>query len=228
MVTCRTRARIRREDITIQFREGSPLAFGYAGEGGAFSVAGLMLGLFGASALAANQIVGAISSVLYMVPLGMSAAVAIRVGQAIGENTHFRLRRIGVAALATVVVWMTAVMVMLLVFADDIAKALSDEPAVIALAATMFVIFAAMQVADGVQATALGALRGMLDNTWPVVVTLICYWLFALPFAYVIAVPLRFGPNGVWLGYGAGLVLASILLLSRFFSKTRAKPKRDR
>ena len=227
MAICRTPVHVRRTDITIQFREGAPLALGYAGEGGAFSVAGLMLGLFGASALAANQIVGAISSVLYMVPLGMSAAVAIRVGQAIGEDTRFRLRVIGLAALAAVVVWMTAVMILLLVFGDDIANALSDEPAVITLAATMFVIFAAMQIADGVQATALGALRGMLDNTWPVAATLICYWLLALPFAYVLGVPLGFGPNGVWLGYGAGLVLASIVLVSRFLSKTRVDPKRE-
>ena len=221
MAAYRTDAPVRRSDILLQVREGSPLALGYAGEGGAFSVAGLMLGLFGASALAANQIVGSVSSVLYMVPLGMSAAVAIRVGQAIGENTRYRLRMIGLAGLATVIVWMAAVMAMLLIFGDDIANALSDEPAVITLAAAMFVIFAAMQIADGTQATALGALRGMLDNTWPVVATLICYWLLALPFAYLLAGPLGFGPNGVWLGYGAGLVLASIILVMRFWSKSK-------
>ncbi len=223
MTAYRTGAPVKPKDIIVQFREGSPLALGYAGEGGAFSVAGLMLGLFGASALAANQIVGSVSSVLYMVPLGMSAAVAIRVGQAIGEDARLRLRPIGWAALATVIVWMTAVMIMLLVLGDDIANALSDEPGVIALAATMFVIFAAMQIADGVQATALGALRGMLDNTWPVVATLICYWLLALPFAYGLAVPFGLGPNGVWLGYGAGLVLASLVLVWRFTTMTKLK-----
>lgn len=220
MQSYRTKAPIKRDDIMLQIREGSPLALGYAGEGGAFSVAGLMLGLFGASALAANQIVSSVSSVLYMVPLGMSAAVAIRVGQAIGGESESRLRKIGVAALGTVVAWMSMVMAMLLLFGDDIADALSEEPAVIALAATMFVIFAAMQIADGIQATALGALRGMLDNTWPVVATLICYWLIALPLAYVLAVPLGFGPNGVWIGYGAGLILASIVLVWRFAAKT--------
>ena len=221
MSAYRSSGPLKRDDVLVQFQKGSPLALGYAGEGGAFSVAGLMLGLFGASALAANQIVGSVSSVLYMVPLGMSAAVAIRIGQAIGENSRHRLRQIGIAALMTVVVWMSAVMLLLLVFGDDIAAALSDEPVVIALASTMFVIFAAMQIADGVQATALGALRGMLDNTWPVVATLICYWLVALPLAYVLAAPLNLGPNGVWIGYGTGLVLAAIALVGRFMRKTR-------
>ena len=153
----------------------------------------------------------------------VSAAVAIRIGQAIGGDSRHRLRRIGLAALVTVIIWMTAVMVMLLLFGDDIAAALSDEPAVIALAATMFVIFAAMQIFDGSQATALGALRGMLDNRWPVVATLICYWLLALPFAYMLAVQLDVGPNGVWIGYGVGSVLASTVLVARFWAKTRVR-----
>ncbi|MEQ8271519.1 MATE family efflux transporter [Algiphilus sp.] len=216
----RTNVGLQRSDIVVHFREGSPLALCYAGEGGAFAVAGLMLGLFGASALAANQIVGSVSSVLYMVPLGMSAAVAIRIGQAIGSNARCRLRMIGLVALATVVVWMSTVMALLLIFGDDIANALSSEPAVVALAATMFVIFAAMQIVDGIQSTSLGALRGMLDNKWPVVTTLTCYWLLALPLAYLFAVPFDLGPNGVWLGYGAGSVFASIALFARFWAKT--------
>lgn len=211
---------VRRADIVVQCREGLPLALGYAGEGGAFAVAGLMLGLFGAPALAAHQIVGSVGTVLYMVPLGMAAAAAIRVGQAIGEGSRFRIRRIGAAALATVIIWMAGVMTMLLIFGDDIAMALSDSPAVVALAVSMFVIFAAMQIADGIQATALGVLRGMLDNTWPVVATFTCYWLVALPLAYALAVPLELGPRGVWLGYGGGLLLASTVLVTRFLFKT--------
>jgi MATE family multidrug resistance protein len=218
----RTGAPVRRAEIVKIVREGTPLALGYAGEGGAFSVAGLMLGLFGAHALAANQIVGSVSAVLYMVPLAMSTAVAIRVGQAIGQDETYRLRVIGLAAQSVVLVWMAVVMALLLLFGGDIARALSDEPAVVALATTMFVIFAAMQIADGAQATALGSLRGMMDNTWPVVVTLTCYWGIALPIAYVLALPLGGGPNAIWIGYGVGLVLAATILFGRFWRKTGA------
>lgn len=226
MAAHRAKGQVKRADVVRQFREGAPLALGYAGEGGAFAVAGLMLGIFGAAALAANQIVGSVSAVLYMVPLGMSAAVAIRVGQAIGEDSGFRLRMIGLAALATVVVWMSVVMATLLILGDAIAAALSDQPDVVDLAATMFVIFAAMQIFDGVQATALGALRGMLDNTWPIAATLLCYWLVALPLAYALAAPLNMGPNGVWIGYGTGLVLASAALVWRFVAQTHAAGRR--
>ncbi len=213
---------VKLSDIILQIREGTPLALGHAGEGGAYSVAGLMLGLFGAGALAANQIVDSVCTVLYMVPLGMSIAVSIRVGQAIGEGAENRLRRIGLAGFITVIVWMSAFAIILLILGDDVARLLSQDPQVIALASTMFIVFAVMQIADGVQATALGALRGMLDNTWPVFVTLICYWLFALPLGYIIAVTINVGPNGIWIGYGVGLVLASVILVWRFLSRTKS------
>ncbi len=213
--------RVRRHDVIVQLREGAPLAIGYAGEGGAFAIAGLMLGWFGAMALAANQIVGSISGILYMVPLGMATATSILVGQAIGEGNSTHVRRIGRTAIGLVVGWMFAVMMLLLALRVPIANALTESPEVAALAASMFVIFATMQVADGVQATALGALRGMLDNRWPVVATLLTYWGLALPLAYGLSGPAGLGPNGVWVGYGVGLFVAAALLMGRFHRKTR-------
>ncbi len=220
MADYRTSAQVKLRDILLQIKEGGALALGYAGEGGAFAVAGLMLGWFGAQALAANQIVSSVSSVLYMLPLGMSTAVSIRVSQAIGGESQHRLRPIGFAAFGIVAFWMALVMALLLTFGGDIATALSENVEVAALATSMFIIFATMQIADGVQAAALGALRGMLDNRWPVLVTLVCYWVLALPFAWVIAGPLGFGPNGIWVGYAAGLALAAILLVRRFLQRT--------
>ena len=86
------------------------------------------------------------------------------------------------------------------------AAALSEDPAVVALATAMFVIVALIQVADGIQSTALGALRGFTDSLrWPTAFTLACYWLLALPFAAVLGFVADLGPLGVWAGYGTGI-----------------------
>ena len=202
-------------------RDGLPLGIGYTGEGAAFAVVGLMLGLFGAVALAANQIVQAVGGVLYMLPLGMAAAATIRVGQAIGAGERERLRPVATAAIGLVSGWMAFVTVALVLFGGTVAAALSGDPAVVALATAMFVIVALIQVADGIQSTALGALRGAMDFRWPTMFTLVCYWLLALPFAAVLGFAADLGPLGVWAGYGTGIVLAAIVLPLRFWRLTR-------
>jgi multidrug resistance protein, MATE family len=220
-VGARQRGHRTRPELWLQIREGAAIAAGYVGEGGAYALAGLMMGWFGAVALAANQIVASVGGVLYMVPLGVSIAVSIRVGQAIGAKERGRLRTIGFAALLVIVSWMAVVMIGILFGGRALSGLLSSDPDVVALAAGMFVVVAAMQIADGVQGTMLGAARGMMDNWVPVVITLVCYWIIALPLGYVLGFVIDLGPNGVWIGYGIGLATASIAVTRRFFTNAR-------
>lgn len=205
------------QELSLQVKEGSAIAIGYVGEGGAYALAGLMMGWFGAMALAANQIVASVGGVLYMVPLGVSIAVSIRVGQAIGAHERARLIVIGKAALCVIVTWMTLVMIAILAGRHPVSGLLSSDPEVVSLAASMFLVVAAMQIADGVQGSMLGAARGMMDNRIPIAITLACYWIVALPLGYVLGFVWDLGPNGVWIGYGTGLAIAAVALSRRFF-----------
>ena len=63
------------------------------------------------------------------------------------------------------------------------------------------------------------ALRGLKDNVWPTVVSLVAYWIIALPAAYLIGVTADLGPVGVWIGYGVGLLVPAVLLPLRYFRK---------
>ncbi len=210
-----------RSEVKAQLKEGFIISVGYLGEGAAYAVAGLMLGWFSAAALAAHQIVSAVGDVIYMVPLGVSIAISIRVAQAIGADEKERLKPIVLASLLVVVGWMTVVVAGILFGRAPLANSLSDDPEVVSLAISMFLVIAAMQIADGVQGTMLGAFRGMMDNHVPVAITLIAYWVFALPLGYALGFWLGLGPNGVWIGYGSGLSLAAIALTYRFFSQNR-------
>ena len=216
----------KREELRLQVREGATIALGYIGEGGAYSVASLMMGWFGATALAATQIVASVGDVLYMVPMGISIAVSIRTGQAIGAGESSRLARIGMAALVTIIAWMGVVMGGVLLMGGAVAQALSHDPAVVALATSMFLVIACMQIADGIQGAMLGASRGITDNRVPVLITLTAYWGLALPLGYVLAFEWGFGPNGIWIGYASGLALAAVLLTRRFFVMARRRQPR--
>ena len=222
MAAWRRAAPARLRIMRVQLRIGAPVALAYAGEGGSWSLAGLMMGWFGTAALAASQIVNAVATVVYMLPLGMAAAVGLRVGEEIGAGRARRVRAIGMGAIAAVTGWMLASTALIVVLRGPIARALSDDAQVVTLAGAIFLSVAAMQVADGVQSTAMGALRGMSDTAVPSAITLLAYWPIALPAAWAAGFALGLGPPGIWIGYGAGLALAAAALLARFLALSRA------
>ncbi len=221
------RLRLRRSldwtEIGATFREGAPLGFLYAVETGAVAVGTMLIGTFGTVALAANQVVSSVGGLLYMVPLGFAGAVALRVAQENGAGNGTALRPIAWTALALVTGWLAAAVLVLVLGGRVIAAAITADPEVVALAATLFIAIAAMQISDGVQSTMLGALRGMSDTRWPAVVSILAYWSVAIPAGWLLAVPLGMGPVGVWLGFGMGLSLAGLALLLRFRSRTPAQ-----
>lgn len=205
-----------------QLRDGAPVALAYVGEGASWSLAGLMMGWFGAATLAASQIVNSVSTVIYMLPLGMAAAVGLRVGEAVGAGRARDVRAIGLGAVGAVTGWMLLATAGIVALRGPVARALSDDPEVVRAAVAIFLAVAAMQVADGVQSTAMGALRGLSDTAVPSAVTLVAYWPLALPAAWAAAFPLGLGPPGVWIGFAAGLGAAATTLMWRFLVLSRA------
>ncbi|MEM1064771.1 MAG: MATE family efflux transporter [Pseudomonadota bacterium] len=221
MAEFRQPAEIRWRKVVRLFRESLPIGVGYAGEGGAYAFLGIMLGWLGATALAAHQVVNAVAGIAYVIPMGLASAVAIRIGMAMGGDAHMRLRPILKATILISVLWQSATAAIFVFGGGMFAAALSDDPAVVALATALFIVVALLQVADGIQGTALGALRGMMDNTIPTVITLLAYWPLALPAAYVLGFVLGYGAVGVWLGYVVGLAVAALALPWRFWILTR-------
>lgn len=221
MARLRLRRDLDRAEIAGALREGAPLGALYVIETGSVTVATLMIGAFGTVALAGNQVAQSVGGVLYMVPLGVAGAVAIRVAQARGAGADDTLRAIALAALLVATVWLSAAAFALGVFGHEIAALITDDPAVIAVAAQMFLVFAAFQVVDGVQSTMLGALRGLSDTAWPAAVSILAYWVLSLPLGWALAHWGGIGPSGIWMGFMLGLMVAAGLMIRRFLAHTR-------
>ncbi len=210
-------------DVRAQLKEALPICLGYAGEGGAYAVVGLMMGWLGAEALAAHQIVNALAGLAYMIPMGMAGAASIRIGQAVGAGGGVRLRPILKASFVLVTAWQILAAVAFVVFGRMMAEAMSSDTVVIELTVILFFIVALLQIADGLQGTALGALRGMSDMNLPTIITLAAYWPLALPMSYLLGFVLGWGAVGVWLGYTIGLCVAAMALPWRFWALTRGR-----
>jgi MATE family multidrug resistance protein len=219
------RLRLRRDvdgnELVETVREGTPLGILYLVETGSVTAATMLIGLFGTVALAGNEVAMSVTGVLYMVPLGVAGAVAIRIAQAQGAGETQALRPITLAALGLVTVWLTGAAAILSFYGREIAGLIVDEPEVIELAAQIFLVFALFQIMDGVQSTALGALRGMSDNRWPALLSFVAYWLISLPLGWVLATWGGLGAPGIWAGFFVGLLVAAVALVRRFRSRTR-------
>ena len=111
---------------------------------------------------------------------------------------------------------MAAMAVLIFTGHQTIARFYTDDPAVIAVAAGLLQLAALFQISDGLQVGALGALRGLQDTRWPMLIVLVAYWLIAFPLAWLLGVHWGWGHNGPWIGLIAGLTMAAILLNLRF------------
>jgi MATE family multidrug resistance protein len=207
--------------VAGQAREGLPLGLMWAAETGAIGIATLVIGTFGTVALAANQVAMSIGNVLYMIPLGVSGAVAIRVAQERGAGNLPALRPVVWSALAMATLWLSASALVLWLFGGTVAGLILEEPEVVVLAAGIFTVFATMQVFDGIQSTMTGALRGLSDTAFPAVLSLIAYWGVGLPLGWLFAVIWGLGPAWVWVGWLVALAGVSVPLVWRFLARTR-------
>jgi MATE family multidrug resistance protein len=217
----RARGVATRAEVAGQAREGLPLGLMWAAETGAIGIATLVIGTFGTVALAANQVAMSIGNVLYMIPLGVSGAVAIRVAQERGAGNLPALRPVVWSALAMATLWLSASALVLWLFGGTVAGLILEEPQVVVLAAGIFTVFATMQVFDGIQSTMTGALRGLSDTVFPAVLSLIAYWGVGLPLGWLFAVTWGLGPAWVWVGWLVALAGVSVPLVWRFLARTR-------
>jgi MATE family multidrug resistance protein len=167
--------------------------------------------------LAAHQVAINLASFTFMIPLGIGAAAAVLVGQAIGRDDAGAARRAAAAALTAGIAASAMTTVLFLLIPTQLASAYVREPAVIALAATLIPLAGVFQLFDGVQAVAGGALRGAADTRAAMVANILGFWMVGLPIGLTLAFRAGLGPRGLWWGLVVGLAAVSAVLLVRLY-----------
>jgi MATE family, multidrug efflux pump len=205
---------------------GAPIAGGFLLEYGLFAAAAPLMGTISTTALAAHQIALTVAAILYMVPFGISIAATVRVGHAVGRRDTVATRRAGFAALVLAAAFMTAMTVAVIGTRELIPRLflgadMSDANATVALAAGLLVIGATFFVADGMQAIAAGALRGLNDTRIPLLFSALSFWGIGFTAAYALGFPAGLGAYGVWIGLSIGTGVYAVLLVARFNALTR-------
>jgi MATE family multidrug resistance protein len=103
-----------------------------------------------------------------------------------------------------------------LLFPRELARAMTDDPAVIAAAAPLLLVAAAFQICDGIQGVGAGVLRGAGDTRFTFAANMVGHWAVGLPVALLAGLRFRGGVTGLWWGLCVGLSAVALALLVRF------------
>ena len=211
-------------------RLGLPIAGILAFEVTIFNAAALLMGLIDADSLAAHAIAIQISSITFMVPLGLNQAVTVRVGLAHGAGNPEGVSRAGWTAYVIGVAFMALMALMMILWPRLLISAFIDLSApanarVIGLAVSFLVFAALFQIFDGAQAVAAGMLRGLHDTKIPMIYAAIGYWGIGLPLGVLLAFHFGFNGVGIWAGLSIGLAVVAALLLGRWLRRDRISPR---
>jgi multidrug resistance protein, MATE family len=194
---------------------GAPIGVQVALEFGAFAVIALLAGWFGTESVAGHQVAINLASLTFMVPLGVSGAASVMVGNAVGEGDALRARRLASASLVIGTLFMGACAIMMLAIPELLARLYTSVPGVVAVAAALIPIAGVFQVFDGLQVVASGILRGIGDTRAPMVVNMVGFWLMGMPVSLWLGFRQDGGVVGLWWGFVAGLAGVAAFLLWR-------------
>jgi len=209
---------------------GLPSSLQMVFEVGFFTAAIWLSGYLGQNTQAANQIALNLSTVTYMVAMGLSVTAMIRVGNQYGKSNFIELKRIANSIFLLIFLMDIFFCIIYLVFNDSLPWLyldsenkvnINDTLEVIKIASNLLIISAIFQISDGVQAVVLGSLKGIQDVNVPTAITFISYWIVGFPISYYLGINTSLGVIGIWIGLLTGLTCSAILVYMRFKYKIK-------
>jgi len=206
--------------IRSLIKVGLPTSLQLLAEVSAFVVAAIVIGMISKEALASHQVAISCAATVFMVPLGLSMALTVRIGEAWGADAKERLRPLVVSAWLVAVGFSLIGASIFLLLPETIASGFLTDPTALQLTTTLLIVSAAFQFGDGLQIVSMGGLRGLNDVNVPAWLAVFAYWVVALPVGWWLAFHQDWGVSGMWWGITLGLSLTALLLGVRLWRKS--------
>ena len=202
---------------------GLPIGFNFLVDVTSFTFMALFIARLGAASSAGHQVAANVTAVAYMLPLAMSSATSVLVGQAIGAGDAARARQTGLAGIGSGFACGCAVALCVWLARDRIAALYTEDAQVAAVAGTLLAWVAAYHLFDAASAVAVSALRGYKKTVVPMLCNLGALWGLGLGGGYALAFgPLaRLGASGFWIGGVAGVVAGAAMIVAYFLAVSR-------
>jgi MATE family multidrug resistance protein len=204
---------------------GIPIGIAAVLEYGLYTTVTFLMGALGTPVLAAHQVVLQTSMVIFMVPLAMSYAATVRVGQWFGQRNWLQVRQAAFVSIGLAVMFMLVTAIALFIQPRQIIGLYLnlDNPInadVVTVAVSIMSVAAFGQILDGVQRTTNGILQGLQDTRIPMLLGTVSYWGIGLTTSYLLGFHTNLAGVGVWIGSYTGLAMAAITFVWRFWRIT--------
>jgi multidrug resistance protein, MATE family len=199
---------------------GVPIGIFAGLEAGFFMVITFWVGTLGTEALAAHQIVLQTIIVVFMVPLGISFATTVRVGQWLGRRDVLGIRQAAWVSMGISTVFTLGVSIAFLLFPKQVIGIYLDtsQPEnadIVAVALPLLIVAAIAQVLDGFQKAVYGSLQGLQDTRVPMMLNVLGYWGVGLSAGYILGFRFGLGSTGLWMGQSLAIAAVAILFIWR-------------
>ncbi|NJL39583.1 MAG: MATE family efflux transporter [Leptolyngbyaceae cyanobacterium RM2_2_4] len=200
---------------------GGPIGIAAILEYGLYTTVSFFMGALGTPALAANQVVQQTVVIIFMVPLGMSFAATVRIGQWFGQRDWKQIQRAAFVSVGLAILFMLITGIVLFAYPRQIIGLYLDlnDPAnanALNISISLMRIAAFGLIFDGIQRTTNGVLQGLQDTRIPVLLGTAGYWGIGLTTSYLLGFHTPLAGMGVWIGTYVGLAAAAIAFLWRF------------
>jgi MATE family multidrug resistance protein len=213
------RAPARRLELAAQrgaLAVGLPIGLHMGAEVGIFALVGFLAARLGAVPLATHQLALSIATLTFAVAVGFGNAGSVRVGWAVGARDREAARRAGLAAFGAGGAFMALAALVFFAFPAAVARAMTDDPALVEAAVPLLRVAAVFQISDGLQAVGAGVLRGAGETRFTFLANLAGHWALGVPAAVLLGFTLGAGVTGLWWGFVLGLSAVGAALLVRF------------
>ncbi|MBN2644430.1 MAG: MATE family efflux transporter [Desulfuromonadaceae bacterium] len=200
---------------------GLPIGCGMFIECSAFAVIALLISRFGATQVAAHQIALNFASMIFMIPLSLGNATAVRVGYSIGRQRRHQIYCSAWTGISTALVFSCFSFLAISVFPELWASLYTTDSILLSQAAALLQLAALFQLPDAFQVSCAGALRGCKDTRIPLLLQICAYWLVSLPCGCWFGLVKHMEARGFWIGLICGLCTAALMLGWRLHSSLR-------
>lgn len=202
---------------------GVPIGVSSGMEVTMFAFVSLLAGTISTVAVAGHQVAINFAALMFMIPFGLSVAISTRVGRSVGQGRINEARFRGFIGIGICCLIMACTATVMFLFPGAIASIYTNDTEVLTMAAQLLVLAAIFQLSDGLQVSGFGALRGLKDTTLPMAVNFVAYWLIGIPVGWYFGLHAGYGAPGLWYGLIAGLTIAGVLHVGRFYWMTKRR-----